>query len=44
MQWEIHLSPIYGEVNYATDYLANFDHSFTYRLHFFNSPHRNLFH
>ncbi|CAN0914181.1 Putative ribonuclease H protein At1g65750 [Linum grandiflorum] len=43
-QWEVHLSHIYREANYAADYLANLGHSFTYGLHFLDLPDRGLFH
>ncbi|CAN0858152.1 Putative ribonuclease H protein At1g65750 [Linum grandiflorum] len=43
-QWEVNLSHIYREANNATDYLANFGHSFTYGLHIFDSPDRDLSH
>ncbi|CAN0858153.1 Putative ribonuclease H protein At1g65750 [Linum grandiflorum] len=42
--WEVNLSHIYREANNATDYLANFGHSFTYGLHIFDSPDRDLSH
>ncbi|CAN0904399.1 TNF receptor-associated factor homolog 1b, partial [Linum grandiflorum] len=43
-QWEVHLSHIYREANYAADYLANLGHSFIYGLHFLDLPDRGLFH
>ncbi|CAN0926336.1 Putative ribonuclease H protein At1g65750 [Linum grandiflorum] len=43
-QWEVNLSHIYREANYAADYLANLGHSLTYGLHLFDSPDRGLSH
>ncbi|CAN0916842.1 Putative ribonuclease H protein At1g65750 [Linum grandiflorum] len=43
-QWEVHLSHIYREANYAADYLANLGHSFIYGLHFLDLPDRGLSH
>ncbi|CAN0892951.1 Putative ribonuclease H protein At1g65750 [Linum grandiflorum] len=43
-QWEVQLSHIYREANNAADYLANLGHSFSYRLHLFDSPDRGLSH
>ncbi|CAN0836864.1 Putative ribonuclease H protein At1g65750 [Linum grandiflorum] len=35
---------IYREANYAADYLANLGHSFSYGLHLFDYPDRDLSH
>ncbi|CAN0836858.1 Putative ribonuclease H protein At1g65750 [Linum grandiflorum] len=43
-QWDVHLSHIYREANYAADYLANLGHSFSYGLHLFDYPDRDLSH
>ncbi|CAN0824441.1 hypothetical protein LINGRAPRIM_LOCUS1661 [Linum grandiflorum] len=38
LQWEVHLSHIYGEANNVVDYLVNLGHSFIYGLHIFYFP------
>ncbi|CAN0824500.1 Putative ribonuclease H protein At1g65750, partial [Linum grandiflorum] len=43
-QWEVTISHIYRETNFAADYLANLGHFFPYGLHFFDSPDRSLSH
>ncbi|CAN0897887.1 Putative ribonuclease H protein At1g65750, partial [Linum grandiflorum] len=43
-QWEVYLSHIYREANYAADYLTNLGHSLSYGMHIFDSPDRGLSH
>ncbi|CAN0904913.1 Putative ribonuclease H protein At1g65750, partial [Linum grandiflorum] len=41
-QWEVQISHIYREANYAADYLANLGHSLSYGMHLFDSLDRGL--
>ncbi|CAN0839785.1 Putative ribonuclease H protein At1g65750 [Linum grandiflorum] len=43
-QWEVTISHIYREANFAADYLANLGHSLPYGMHLFDSPDRGLSH
>ncbi|CAN0876743.1 Putative ribonuclease H protein At1g65750 [Linum grandiflorum] len=42
--WEVNISHIYREANFAADYLANLGHSLPYGMHLFDSPDRGLSH
>ncbi|CAN0863350.1 Putative ribonuclease H protein At1g65750 [Linum grandiflorum] len=43
-QWEVTISHIYREANFAADYLANLGHSLPYGMHLFDSSDRGLSH